>query len=120
MSWWDTDIVAREVIMHHVDLEREIEGDIVRWDIAWGLPPTHHVRDDDTLTRPPAREQHAIDCVYLPGNEPLFKEQRRHALLQLQGVAFRRGFGYQIHLDLPRLGFGIISAQYVKLVAQPD
>lgn len=123
MSWWDTDIVARETVYYYADVETGVEGWIIRWDSGWGYPAVES--PDSEVVKPANCYQWAIDAAFSPDATAEVKlQQRQHALLQLQHVAYRDGFGY---LWLPPLGTipahymrQGASQQYVKLVARPD
>lgn len=122
MSWWNDGIVARETIYYYADVSTGVEGWIIRWDTAWGYNGVGQADDPEAVT-PMRIQQWAIDAAFLPDAKPEVKlQQRQHALLQLQRIAAREGFGY---LQLPRLSTGAppypgFQQQYVKLVAQPD
>jgi hypothetical protein len=123
VSWWDDGIVARETTYYHADIESGIEGWIIRWDTAWGYNAVGHETDPESVT--PARlQQWAIDAAFLPDVPEAVKlRQRQEALLQLQHIAIREGFGYLYLPPLHRTGappYPGFRQQYVKLVAQPS
>ncbi len=107
MSWWTDSIVARETGSYYL---LEDDANVVRWDVAWGYPSRIQTSDGESVIEPRVMIYSTHAAV---STDPAVQlAQRRHALLELQRIAFREGFG---RLLLLPLGPG---QQYVKIVAQ--